>query len=227
MTSSIRGVVFDLDDTLVFERDYVRSGFRHVANVCAADGAAPADEVFAQVWSDFAQGVRGHSFDRVRTRWSAVASRHSVDQLVEAYRTHAPSLVLAAEAVLVLETLKTRGTRLALISDGPLASQSAKVKALGLDAIFDPIVLTDAWGRAFWKPHVRAYEHIQAAWGLPHEQLVYVGDNPAKDFVAPNALGWTSVRYRVPAQLRHADEPASPAHAAGRTITDLRELLDA
>ena len=218
-----RGVVFDLDDTLVFERDYVRSGFRHVAGVIAARAGASADEVFDLLWSDFLAGVRGDAFDRALARFPAPDL--AVADLVEAYRAHEPDVQLAPGAEEVLAAACARGT-VAIVSDGPLASQRAKVAALGLASRCAPVVLTDAWGKEFWKPHRRAFEHVAEAWGLAPEDLVYVGDNPLKDFVAPNELGWHTMRLRVPEQLRHALEPPSPAHAPKETIDSLNRVVD-
>ena len=53
-------------------------------------------------------------------------------------------------------------------------------------------------GRAFWKPHRHGFELIQRRFALPPEAFVYVADNPAKDFVAPRALGWRTVQVVRP-----------------------------
>lgn len=219
-----RGVVFDLDDTLVFERDYVRSGFRAIADACAATASVTSDSVFAFLWDDFEAGVRGKSFDRLLAQFAPLATTLAVPDLVAIYRDHTPTLTLRPEAAQVIEALRARGVRLGLISDGPLASQSRKVKAVGLEPLFSPIVLTDAWGASFWKPHRRAFEEIERAWGLPPENLVYVGDNPLKDFVAPRAMGWHTVRLRVPEQLRFAEEAASRDYDAVVTTTSLADI---
>mgnify|MGYP005781844975 CR=1 FL=1 len=41
-----------------------------------------------------------------------------------------------------------------------------------------------------------AFHIIQRRWGLPFEQMVYVGDNAEKDFQAPKQLGMRSVFFR-------------------------------
>jgi putative hydrolase of the HAD superfamily len=54
---------------------------------------------------------------------------------------------------------------------------------------------------------------------------VYVGDNPAKDFLAPNALGWTTIQVLHPANLRRS-LPARADAAAGHAVSDLAGVLD-
>jgi putative hydrolase of the HAD superfamily len=58
-------------------------------------------------------------------------------------------------------------------------------------------------------------------WGLPHHRLMYVGDNPAKDFATPRRLGWQTVRLRMQGQLRFAEEPPSPAYGAAAEVTSI------
>jgi len=105
------------------------------------------------------------------------------------------------------------GHRLALISDGPLAMQQNKVDALGLADRLDLIILTDQWGREFWKPHPRAFETVQKTWGLEGAACLYVGDNVEKDFFAPLRLGWRTARVRRPGGIYEkavADQAARP-----------------
>ena len=52
-----------------------------------------------------------------------------------------------------------------------------------------------------------------------YRREIYVGDNPAKDFVTPRRLGWQTVRLRVHGQLRFTEEPPSPAYRAAVEVT--------
>ena len=90
----IRGVVFDVDDTLYDERDYVRSGFTAVANV-AATSPEEAATLAEWLYVGFQQGVRGDAFDRLRAAFPEVGRRVSTPGLIDVYRRHRPSIVLA------------------------------------------------------------------------------------------------------------------------------------
>ena len=218
------GVVFDLDDTLYLERDYVRSGFRAVAETAAQGTSVSADEAFDFLWLEFTAGVRGSSFNALLARYPELTQ--DVPALVRCYREHAPDIAYLPGIEALLDELKNAGMSLAVISDGPLVSQAAKANALNVSLYADPVVLTDAWGQDFWKPHVRAFEHVAAAFGLPPEQLVYIGDNPVKDFHAPTALGWRSVRLRLPGQVREAlPHDETPPTEEVRSVGELRDYL--
>ena len=221
----ILGLVFDLDDTLCYERDYVRSGF---ASVARRAGTTAADVDVLQRWltNAFESGVRGDTFDRLLQAFPDVAERMTVDDLVSTYREHEPQIELVPGMASTLDGLRRRGVRLGVLTDGPTASQSAKSRALDLRRWFDPIILTDTLGASFGKPATGGFERVALAWGLAGTTLAYVGDNPAKDFSGPNRLGWTSVRLRDPLQLRFALEASTDADRPDFEIHTSAEALD-
>lgn len=220
----IRGVVFDIDDTLFLERDYVRSGFNAIARLLAQTPEECGD-IAAWLWDAFARGVRGDTFDRLLAARPDLASRSSAPQLVSAYRAHTPEIALLPGMQDVVGELVRRGMRLGVLSDGPVASQRAKATALGLDAWFDPVILTEACGPGYPKPGRLGFERIAQAWQLPGEQLAYVADNPLKDFGAPRALGWRTIRLRMPQQLSWAVEAPDPGDRADLEVGRPEEIL--
>lgn len=215
----IRGIVFDMDDTLYLERDYVRSGFDHVARMLATselEARGTAD----WLWSAFEAGVRGDTFDRLLAANSNLAARTTAADMVDAYRAHSPNITLSPGAPELLALLRQNGLRVGVLSDGPLVSQRAKADALRLDAWFDPILLT-ASRDGFNKPATAGFEWIAAKWSLPPAELAYVADNPSKDFVGPRRLGWRTVRLRMPQQVTYALQPTTHDEGPDADVTDL------
>lgn len=216
---TVRCVVFDVDDTLYLERDYVRSGFAAVgAEVRARWTVADFAE---RAWRLFEEGARGDVFDRVLRACGVACSTDDVAALVACYREHRPEIRLLDDARACLERLAPR-LRLAALTDGPVASQRAKVLALGLDRWLAPIVVTGELGPGLGKPHPEGFRRIEAATGEGGSACLYVADNPAKDFAGPRALGWRTVRIRRPGGL-HADRPSGDD--VDREIASLEELL--
>jgi putative hydrolase of the HAD superfamily len=204
MTTSDVCVVFDVDDTLYLERDYVRSGFDAVGRWAAE--SLNVSEFSGRCWSRFCDGGRGSIFNDVLIDCGVEATAETIAALVECYRTHQPAISLAADAQEAIAALVPKHP-LAVITDGPAASQSRKVEALGLPAIADPVILTDTLGGSFSKPHPRAFEMVAAR--RPARAYVYVADNPVKDFTAPKALGWVTVRVRRPEGLHYSKDNQS------------------
>jgi putative hydrolase of the HAD superfamily len=190
---AVRGWVFDIDDTLYLERDYVISGFMAVGRwIKEAHGIHNfAEAAIAR----YERGSRGTTFDLALADIGVEVHAGLVAQMVRAYRTHVPAIALLDDTLSFFRRL-VGIMPIAIISDGPLDSQSRKVTALGLNAIAKVVFLTDRWGPQFSKPHERAFCEAESALNLRNEQLIYFADNPAKDFHCPRARGWQTVRIR-------------------------------
>jgi len=219
----IRAVVFDLDDTLYPEIQYVRSGFRAAARQLARPGVGPSIEaVLDELLYAFRTGPRDRVFNTVLAQLGRPSDPETINELVQVYRTHRPDLRLDPAVARTLEELRERH-KLAVLSDGYLPAQQYKLEALSLRGAFDFVLFTESLGRGFWKPHPRSFELTAEALGVPPEQCAYVADNPAKDFLAPNGLGWMTVEVNQ-AQRLQRKEPATPEHRAQHTISSPTEL---
>ncbi len=185
-------IVFDLDDTLYPERDYVFSGYVAVATAFKDQFGDPAATA-AAMRRLFDTAHRRLVFDAFLQDRAVRADRKLVDRMIEVYRQHCPSIQLHGDASEALQRLRPR-CRLGLLTDGPSVSQWAKINALDLVGQFDSIIVTSDLGPDFTKPHPRGFEQMAVRLGSPASALIYVADNPAKDFVAPNALGWRTIR---------------------------------
>lgn len=216
----VHTVVFDLDDTLYLERDFVLSGF------AAADRWLQDEEGvtgFAECAGRlFAGGLRGRVFDAALAELRVAATPVMIERLVAAYREHEPVLSLPADSIAAL-AWAARGFRLGLITDGFAAVQRRKIRALGLEEHIPCRIVTDELGREFWKPSPEPYRRVMQHFPGSAAGFLYVGDNPRKDFLAARALGWRTVRIQRDG-AEHADYLATPEENAERTIDTLRTL---
>jgi putative hydrolase of the HAD superfamily len=215
-------VVFDIDDTLYLERDYVRSGLQSVARLLDQRGLAP--DFFAVGWEAFEHGVTGRLFDEALARCGVPAGSSLVAELVNCYRNHTPEIRLLADAASTVAALHGH-TRLAVLSDGPLASQRAKSKALGIQHWAEVVVLTARFGEGWSKPSPTAFEFVERQLSVAPEWCAYVADNPRKDFVAPSARGWQTIRIRREGSLHQAIESGEDVDLEVRELSPLVAAL--
>lgn len=216
-------IVLDLDDTLYLERDYALSGYRAVGQwLIERYGIAGfADRAVRQ----FTAGNRTHVFNEALGELGVAPSAGLIAELVAVYRAHRPDIHLLPDAKRFLDR-RPAGCALALLTDGFLVAQRSKIRALGLrDGAIRPIVCTDIWGRAFWKPHHRGFQHIANHFAYPADRFIYVADNPMKDFIAPQALGWATVHICRGDGI-YCHRSMQPGQAASITIETLDELTD-
>ena len=221
----IKGVIFDIDDTLYIERDYVKSGFWAVSCYISERIEINKNELFGFLWNNFESGVRKNAFDRLIKAYPRIGSRFEVEELINVYRTHEPKIELLPDVKKILILLRHNDFRLGIISDGYLKSQQAKIKSLHLESYVDTIQLTDYWGREFWKPNPRAYELCSRELGLMHSQLCYIADNCEKDFVVPNNLGWLSIKIELPGQQYLSNDSLKSSQKPHYTIVNYGQLL--
>jgi len=183
-------VVLDLDDTLYSEREYVRSGLSSLAKSFQRwlpnSGSLMLDDVIS------------HSkpldvlFERTDLPESVKES------MLWMYRLHKPDIELYPEAREFIDFCYQNNFELAIITDGRFVSQSLKLDALGLTSIKSYI--SEKYEES--KPSEGRFLAVQR--DFPSTQYVYVGDNPTKDFIAPNQLGWITVGIRYQERNIHS-----------------------
>lgn len=195
-------LVFDLDDTLYLERDYVRSGFECVGQSLRDRYGISGAGLYA--WKLFKEGVRGDTFNRIAAKFEL--PQESVQLMVSIYREHEPMIALEPDAEKFLDDLEPDVIGTGIITDGFAAGQWKKVRALGLDQIVDHIIVTGDHGREWTKPSRKPFERIESSFPAGGVEFTYFGDNPMKDFEAPRELGWRTVRVRRPPGLHFEND---------------------
>lgn len=223
MTESqdLQAVVFDLDDTLYPEREYVRSGYAAVA-AYLRETRHHSGAFEGWLWDRFIRGRAKGAFDALNEHFSLHLEKADILELVRVYREHRPQIAPFADIPPLLEAMKKR-VKLGLISDGFLPAQQWKLDVLGLEPCFDAVIFTESLGRKYWKPCPVAFENMVQRLGVPHSACVYVADNLTKDFVAPNQLGWKTVHFLRPNQV-HANEATAQGGQPQYTIKSTEEL---
>ena len=222
-------LVFDLDDTLYSERQFAISGFRACERWLEAEHGVGSvvDEMTRLLDAGY---MRQLFVDVLKGRVPHATDRH-LEAFIDVYRLHRPEISLYPDAAWALAHFGRNGP-LGLITDGQHEVQSAKVRALDIAHHFQHIVYTHALGgRSYSKPHPLAYEQMEAALAgtaVEGGRFVYVGDNPAKDFVTPNARGWLSIQIVRPHRIHARAQTAAGGqpHHVIETLADLPGIID-
>lgn len=219
-------IAFDLDDTIYKERDFVLSGYRAVARELAeAESAFCFDEMLHLMVN-----APINPFDSLSEYLLNRSIQHSVSHnfdiawMVAAYRNHFPD-ISANESIAVIENLIKEGYRIAIITDGRSSTQTNKIKALGLDRIIpsENISISETIGGEKYTP--LPFERMMKL-NADIERFIYVGDNPMKDFVWPNRLGWTTIQLIDDGRNVHSQSVALPSddYRPQLRIDDLNQL---
>jgi len=220
---SIKAIVFDLDDTLYDEKDYVYSGFKAVDRWMRQQYKVAG--FFETAAFLFESGLRELIFNRTLDELKVIYNGATIREMVDCYRTHQPRIRLFADARWVINHVRD-DIILGLITDGHLIAQNQKVAALKLAELgkFQEIIMSDQWGKAAWKPNVKPYVEMKRRLALEHRECVYIGDNVHKDFIAANMLGWTTIQILRPKGLY--PQAATDEYGAHYVVDDLRMIGD-
>jgi putative hydrolase of the HAD superfamily len=219
----IKIIVFDLDDTLYPERQFVKSGF-HAVSVWLKGSGITQKELFPEMWRLFCEDARGTVFNNVLEGAGIEPAENVIKKLVDVYRAHKPTVSLYPDAEFVLNHFQGK-KRLGMLTDGYLKAQENKVKALGIEGFFDIILFTDKMGRKFWKPNTAGYEKIMDSFGLSGNECLYIADNPKKDFYGALSLGWKTVQIKRADGIYRDEASTDTDCQADITVGDLYQLV--
>lgn len=189
--------------------------------------AGPEAERFSEIWRTkqleytWTMTLAGHYADfwtlTERALDYAFARIGSVDRalrpkLLEAYL----SLDAFADARTTLAALKSRGLRLAVLSNGSPRMLEAAVAASGIGGLLDAVLSVDAVRR--YKPRPEVYALVTERFGIAAGRVVFVSSN-RWDIMGAASFGFRPVwvnRARVP------DEYVE--HAPVEVVADLSSL---
>jgi putative hydrolase of the HAD superfamily len=222
-----RGVLFDMDDTLYPEHEFVDGGFAAVATWLAPRLGVPADELRARLWTLHGRDGRGRLFDTLLEEHAAGPDPDLVRACLLLYRTHTPRLRPFRGVPALLESLQAGGVRLGIVSDGTPAVQHRKLAGLGgIAGRFEVVVMTGELGPDAAKPSPIPFRVACRLLDLVPADVVYVGNDPRKDFAGARDAGLATVRVgRVPDEGGAA--PAVAAVDAQQIIDDIAGLTAA
>jgi putative hydrolase of the HAD superfamily len=205
-------VCFDLDDTLYKEIDYLASAYGEIATSVGHPEMVPQMVKWYQDGENVFQKLNEY-----------LGADIPIADYLKKYRAHYPTISLTAGVEDTLNELKNRGVVLGIITDGRSVSQRNKIKALGLERWFDNenIIISEESGSE--KTDERNFRFFQDKY--PDSSFVYVGDNPEKDFVVPNRMGWQTVMIKDDGRNIHKQGAAPTEYLPQLTITNIDRLF--
>jgi putative hydrolase of the HAD superfamily len=233
MTPDPGTVLFDMDGTIL---DWTTGMEESWLAACEAhcDGSFVPAELHEAIrvrrtwfWSDRERSRRGrmdlHAASReivVHALADAGLDTEFARRIADDYRRRRVAFLAPYPgAIETLETLRERGARLALLTNGGAETQRASVERYRLDRYFDCIVIEGEFGVG--KPDERVFRHALAALSAMPEMAWMVGDNLEADIAPAVTLGLHTVWVdEAGAGLPH-DAPARPH----RVVRAIRELV--
>jgi len=205
--------VFDLDDTLFKEIEYLKSAYQSIAlKVSASDHTDLYEQMFLRYkrrenvfkWLNDEYGIHG-----IELPW-----------LLKEYREHIPSISMADDTAKFLEQVREHKIPTGLITDGRSITQRNKLRALGMEDYFRDIIISEEFGSE--KPDERNYLFFENKY--PGKDFYFFGDNTGKDFIVPHKLGWKTVCIKDDGNHIHPQKE-NPIPAPAFMISSFKEIV--
>ena len=207
--------VFDLDDTLYKEIDFLKSAYKFIASKVDKGNSS-------NLYIKMLEGY--YSGKNVFQVLSKSHPRYTVVKLLELYRGHYPDITLDSDTTSTLNYLKNYG-KTGLITDGRSLTQRNKIKALGIDDYFDKILISEEIG--YSKPDLRLFEQFHE---FNASTYFYIANDTSKDFLAPNKLGWKTIclvdsySINIKKQNFYLEKEYLPIYKVNK-LSDLKEII--
>ncbi len=248
MTARLKGVLFDLDDTLIdwsgVELSWRELEARHLAKVLAFLNQKPLNsqvnlgrlvDLYSQrtreAWAQARKDLRAPNMPEILLTTLAEVGVAGADiyrkEILDAYDWSAvPGTVVFSDVPPMLKTLRDSGVKLGIVTNAsqPMSLRDAELEAHGLIEYFSDCRLAAA-DAGFLKPHPRIFAEALSRMDTAPAETIFVGDNPVADIGGAQGAGMRAV-------LRLTGRADFDA-AAGRTARDRasaaaykRDLLD-
>lgn len=174
--------IFDLDDTLYNEIDFLISGYNSIIKKLPFN---LRKTTLTEMLKIFKNG--GDAFDYIISKYNEYYEDKL--ELLLTYRNHFPDIKLFLGVEELLKELKENNIKIGLITDGRSITQRNKLKSLCIENYFCDIIISEESG--FEKPSINNYLFFEKKY--KNHNFIYLADNIQKDFLVPNQLGWESI----------------------------------
>ena len=195
---------FDLDDTLHEFRKASKAAAAEVFTYISRHSEIPTNEL-ADSYSEILSQKTASAFTDGRTsddyrkeRFGALLEKHGLDAdedrlilLAALYKDAlASALETKAGALTLLPYLRSIGKKIVIVTEGPQDAQEWTIKRLGLSEHLDELVTTNRFGKAKTEG---LFGRVLDALGIEGGDMVYIGDNYARDIVPARERGITTI----------------------------------
>lgn len=218
----IKALIFDLDDTLYYEKEYVLGAFKDVAYYLGNKYEKNAENLYIRMKEILKNSGRGKIFN-------IICEENNFDEdincLIDMYRSSKPKLELYEDSKEILIWARKQGYKLGIITDGCSKVQWNKIKGLEVEDLVDKIIVTDDLGKEFWKPHEKSYLDMMRYFNINNNECIYIGDNPNKDFIGAREIGIKTIRI-IREEGDYIETFLQREYEADFNIMNLRELKE-
>jgi len=184
-------IIFDLDETLYDESYFVKLGFQNVSQFLKENFSINKKNSFNFMnWCLNKYGRNG-VFNKTLIKYNIFTVK-TLKKCISIYRYDYKSIKLRKDAIFFLKNSYIKN--LYLVTDGNKKVQQKKIDLLDISKYFKKIFITHNYGLKYSKPSLYCFKKICNLEKCNYKNLVYIADDPNKDFINLNKMGALTIR---------------------------------
>ena len=218
----IRALIFDLDNVLYDETEYMFAAYYDIASYLSKYSGVNENEVFIKLVDSFKKktSMYPHLFDDLLH--DLRVDNDLLPTVLEIYSCVQSKIKLYEGVEEMLLKLKKR-YKLGLLTNGNVKTQENKIKLLNIENLFDEILYARRLGNNNEKPNTVAYKVLLDHLCVLPKNGIYIGDNPYIDFIGAKKLDILTVRVLTG---EFKEIVVDNEHDADITVNNLKEFVD-
>lgn len=163
---------FDLDDTLIYEKEYVFSGFNEI------DLFLNKNDIQGKHFEYLIQSFEIGDKNPIK-KLAEMVSFYDYKILVEVLRNHKPKITPIYGTLRFLQILASLKIQTFVISNGRSTTQRNKLKSSGLYQYFDFFIISEEVNAK--KPNLSIFNEAEKK--IKEKKVVFIGNNPELDLL--------------------------------------------
>lgn len=188
----IHGVIFDLDNVLYDETDYIFSAYKEIAGYLSKYHGLEESEIFTTLKDKFYRN--GSMYPRLfNDLLNDLDLDYLLPEILHIFSTVHPKIKLYDGVDSLLSRLKKK-YKLGLLTNGMVETQKNKIKLLNIEHLFDDVLCARELGSNNEKPNTLPYIVLLDRLSIKPENAMCIGDNPYLDFVGAKKIGILTAR---------------------------------
>lgn len=182
---TVRGVLFDLDDTLNDRKASWMQFARWIAGPGELLGECDEEDVHAAMLEADEGGYRlkGELFADLQKKlpWRSTMTCEAIERI---WREQFPACtVIRGDVIRVLSGLRSGGLRTGIVSNGRSDTQRSKINHMRIGHLIDAVIISEEV--RVRKPDAAIYRLALEELGISPAETLFVGDHPMHDIVGP------------------------------------------
>ena len=178
----IKGLFFDLDDTIYDKSSYNIAAFEQIAEFISSEYDENIEYIKKIIIYNWILNGSEYKFlfNDIAQIINKEEEKNIVKKCVEIFHSIHPNLKLYDDFLKIHKKLKETFF-MGIITDGNYKMQKNKINYLGLNEVFEEIIYTDLMGIS--KPNVIPFLKMLKISELNSNEVIFIGDNPFRDIM--------------------------------------------